>query len=153
MGVVIIWKYAVDGSPEPEDAHGIPPQSIPGNHGISISNGSDIYYQFYLDGSNYLRAGLGDEYSFINNRFYNRYPLTENIFHLRLIVKGARIAFYVNQEPLLFFKNEDFRLYQGDSEKLVALFSNANDTPSDPDPIGAAFSNFKVWNLTHIEVP
>ncbi|MBE0687174.1 MAG: hypothetical protein IH585_14380 [Anaerolineaceae bacterium] len=66
------------------------------------------------------------------------------IVNLRLIVKGSKIAVIVNQQPVAYIEDDTFRLYRGE-KPMVALTTNDSGT--------IAFSNFRVWNLTQLEIP
>jgi hypothetical protein len=59
-----------------------------------------------------------------------------------IIVKGGQIAAYLNGQPFGYFEDDRYRLYRG-SVPYVALNSSGVH----------AFSEFKVWNITKLEVP
>jgi len=106
--------------------------------GIAFDNGSAIYCQVLVGprgGS--VNISCSDPTDF-------ELPLSEEIVNLRLIVKGSKIAVIVNQQPVAYIEDEPFRLYRG-VNPMVSLTTNQQGT--------IAFSNFKVWNLTQLEIP
>jgi hypothetical protein len=82
-------------------------------------------------------CGIYGEHTDINKEITN--PPTHTFL---LIVKGGRIATYLDNKPIGYFEDDRYRLYRG-SVPYVALFSE-NVT---------AFSEFKVWNITKFETP
>lgn len=63
-----------------------------------------------------------------------------------LIVKGGRIAAFLDEKPIGYIEDDRYRLYR-DSTPYVALFSDMGSEGIH------AFSEFKVWNITKLEVP
>jgi hypothetical protein len=59
-----------------------------------------------------------------------------------LIVKGGQIATYLDGQPFGYFEDDRYRLYRGTIPK-AGLFSSSVH----------AFSEFKVWNITKLEMP
>jgi hypothetical protein len=61
---------------------------------------------------------------------------------LTVIVKGGRIATYLNEQPFGYFEDDRYRLYRGTLPYVGLFSSNVH-----------AFSEFKVWNITKFEIP
>jgi hypothetical protein len=116
---------------------------------VGIGNGSQIGYNLYIqsNSASILRGtGEGKERSLMYEGDFQRTPKV----HVRVIVKGSRIAFFVNQQPFGYFEDETYRLYRGASP---LLFLQANGYRIDGDNTKYAFSNFKVWDITKLKAP
>ncbi len=72
-------------------------------------------------------------------------PGRSKMVNLRLIVKGAKIAVIINQQPIIFIEDENFRLYRGEKPRILLNSYDGDRT--------IAFSNFKAWNLTQLDIP
>jgi hypothetical protein len=71
--------------------------------------------------------------------------------HIRIIVKKSQMAFFVNDEPIGYLEDKKFSLYRG-IYPTIELISDSNFVNNGGEAV-MAYSNFKVWNLTNLEIP
>ncbi|MDO9088274.1 MAG: tetratricopeptide repeat protein [Anaerolineaceae bacterium] len=114
---------------------------INGYHaGLEFTNGGNVYCK--------VLVGFWGESAHISCSDPTDFQLTRGssaIVNLRLIVKGSKITVIVNKQPVVNIEDDKFRLYRGEKPN-VSLTTNDNDST-------IAFSNFKAWNLTQLEIP
>jgi hypothetical protein len=67
---------------------------------------------------------------------------TQPIHTFLLIVKGGRIATYLDGKPISYFEDDRYRLYRDIAPSFWLSSGSVH-----------AFSEFKVWNITKLEVP
>jgi len=111
-------------------------------YGITFSNGTGDFSAYNIQMC---------RFSITNNEFDSRCMgknFSGNInsqppWRLQLIIKGGRIAIHINDEPMVYFDDDRYRLYRGDAPQFYL----------GAGPEAVAFSNFKVWNITKLEVP
>lgn len=116
---------------------------------LGIGNGSQIGYYLRIQSNSasiFRSKGEGKESSLV---FEGDFQRTSKV-HVLVIVKGSRIAFFVNQQTFGYFEDEIYRLYRGTSP---LLFLQVQGYGIDDDNTKYAFSEFKVWNITKLEVP
>ncbi len=116
---------------------------------LGIGNGSQIGYDLWIQSNSasiFRSKGEGKENSLV---FAGDFQRTSKV-HVLVIVKGSRIAFFVNRQTFSYFEDEIYRLYRGTSP---LLFLQAHGHGIDDDNTKYAFSEFKVWNITKLEVP
>lgn len=69
--------------------------------------------------------------------------------HLLVIAKGARFAFYLNNQPFYYlesssvFRQGDIQLGNDDGSGSIDL----------AHPAIVAFDNYKIWNIRELSVP
>jgi hypothetical protein len=107
--------------------------------GIEFDNGSAQYCKVFVS-----KRGESVHFSCSDPTDFEITPGSTEIVNLRLIVKESKIAVIVNQQPVAYIEDEAFRLYRG-VNPMVSLTTNQQGT--------IAFSNFRVWNLTQLEIP
>jgi hypothetical protein len=125
-----------------------------GNHGIDFAN----YYPFQhppsgqggiscnfqvWDTNTHFGCSIDFHKEFIN---INKEIIQSRVHTFLLIVKGGRIATYLDGKSIGYFEDDRYRLYR-DSVPYVGLFSDMKMESVH------AFSEFKVWNITKLEVP
>ena len=114
---------------------------INGYHaGIEFDNGSNVYCK--------VLVGYWGQSVHISCSDPTEFELTRGssaFVNLRLIVKGSKITVIVNQQMVAYIEDDKFRLYRGE-KPTVSLTTN-------DDASTTAFSNFKAWNLTQLEIP
>jgi hypothetical protein len=113
-----------------------------GEMGISFTNGSDTVGQITFNqfGTTDYSFNAGNLDYYRSKRISGYYPLFES-YQLRLIVYGPKIGLYINSEPVGLMEYDAFYLSRG-SFPILSLHSHGGI---------AAFSDFKVWNITDLE--
>jgi hypothetical protein len=122
-------------------------QTTDHGYGIEFSNGMGDF-----SGNNIVSCGIRFRNNTANSGTFFSYCVGQQFegeitlrpaFLFRLIVKGGRIAIYVEDKPLVYYEDDRYRLYRGGAPQFY-LGAGAE---------AIAFSNFKVWNITKLEVP
>jgi hypothetical protein len=108
-----------------------------GIHGIEFTNTPRVSISGF-----YCKLTVGHFFCSVDQPAFNWDVPFRTVNTLTVIVKGGQIAAYVNQQPIGYFEDDRYRLYRG-SVPYVGLSSENV----------AAFSEFKVWNITKLEVP
>lgn len=108
-----------------------------GIHGIEFTNAPRDFI-----GGFYCKLTVGHFYCSVEQPAFNWDAPFRTVNTLTVIVKGGQIAAYFNQQPIGYFEDDRYRLYRG-AVPYVGLVSEKV----------AAFSEFKVWNITELEVP
>jgi hypothetical protein len=106
------------------------------------SDGQRYSFSVYIDGSVWL-GGLGGDPSFS--------PAALAGFetnHLMLIAKGSEFAFYVNDKPLYYIKDNKYRWGDIWFRAWGGGSPNITDKPSI-----VAFDNFMIWDIQDISIP
>ena len=113
---------------------------------IDFDNGSAIGYTLLVGGGGINLLELPAFIPVLTKEFELSSPV-----HIRLIVKNSQMAFYINGEPVGYFENKKFSLYRGvyPTIKLVA----GGWAEGFEGAMVIAYSNFKVWNITNLEIP
>ncbi|MBE0686343.1 MAG: hypothetical protein IH585_10110 [Anaerolineaceae bacterium] len=73
----------------------------------------------------------------------------QNLLKFKVIVKNGSMAFYLNDELLGHYENEQYRLYRN----FPPTFFVGTSPDSQQDANTAGIDNFKVWNITGLEIP
>jgi tetratricopeptide (TPR) repeat protein len=100
-----------------------------GSQGIIFNNNTCFVY--YL--------GPFVNFSCDGERLYQANLSNTNAQKIRVILKGSNIVFYLNKQPKKYWKTEN----PGFVNPFVLFASNEV----------AAFSNFKIWDITDLELP
>lgn len=111
-----------------------------GRGGIEFDNGSLVRCDIWVS-----NEGESVHFSCSDPSDFEITPGNAEITTLRLIVKGSRIAIIVNQQPVAYIEDENFRLYRGEKPSVSLSTYDGGVT--------TAFSNFRAWNLTQLEIP
>jgi len=93
----------------------------------------------------YIRGPL---YELICDRevlYKNAFNYTPNTIKIRLILKGSGLLIYINENPLPYFTVEN--------PGFLYPFALYADHGAGNSRNIAAFSNFKLWNITNLELP
>jgi|GEM_PF-4407530 len=108
-------------------------------YGIDLLNRDDYggrpAYRFRTDSSMFY-------FECREQRFEEEITLRPN-FLFRLIVKDGRIAIYIDDKPIIYCKDDRYRLFRGDPPTFSITVGL--DT--------VAFSDFKVWDITSLRLP
>lgn len=113
---------------------------------IFFDNGSAIGYKLRVGDTSAEIYDAGSSIPMLSKEFSISSPV-----HIRIIVKKSQMAFYINQEPIGYFENKKFSLYRG-VYPTIELSADRNLENNEGDAV-IAYSNFKVWNITSLEIP
>ncbi|HSM23646.1 MAG TPA: hypothetical protein VK856_02155 [Anaerolineaceae bacterium] len=72
-----------------------------------------------------------------------------NLLKFKLIVKNGIMAFILNDELLGHYEDEQFRMYRTFPPRLCVDASPNNEQ----DVNKAGIDNFRVWNISDLEIP
>lgn len=105
-------------------------------------------FKFSLDGNVYAGCGefLNGEIVMFGSEHFGDigYVGYDRVVKLRLIAKGDRFAFYVDEKPLGYFESRYLN---------TGGFEIGGITTTGGATFTGAFDDFKAWNITDLEIP
>jgi tetratricopeptide (TPR) repeat protein len=112
------------------------------SYGITFSNGTGDFSAISIQTCGFYITNDWFDSKCMGKIFSGNIKVQTSL-KFQLIIKGGRIAIYINDEPMVYYEDDRYRLYRGDAPQFYLETGDAT----------IAFSNFKVWNITRIEVP
>ncbi len=114
-----------------------------GNQGIGWDNGSAILCRFIVANGQNVEISCDENLQrkiIISKDLYSK----KNLLKFKLILKNGFMAFYLNDELLGHYENEQYRLYRSFPPTFSVGTLDANT---------AGIDNFRVWNISDLEIP